>query len=110
MLNILQVLQFLSTLKQDLPNITCIESVLGQCTYFGISFGKVKADFMGHMSDIFLNEIKNRFEIIVLRITKTFEKNMHLFILTNKLQKFNLRIEPIINYVSLKITMKLILQ
>lgn len=87
-----KISQFLTTLKQDLPGVTSIDSILGQCTYFGLSFGRVGADFTGRMSDIFVRVIREKFESSVRKATKKFEKDMESFTLINKTQKTNIKI------------------
>ncbi|XP_076682070.1 conserved oligomeric Golgi complex subunit 8 [Andrena cerasifolii] len=87
-----KISQFLTTLEQDLPGVTSIDSILGQCTYFGLSFGRVGADFTGRMSDIFVRVIGEKFESSVLKTTKKFEKDMESFTLINKTQRTNIKI------------------
>lgn len=86
-----KISQFLITLEQDLPGVTSIDSILGQCTYFGLSFGRVGADFTGRMSDIFVRVIGEKFESSVHKTTKKFEKDMESFTLINKSQKTNVK-------------------
>ncbi|XP_060829188.1 conserved oligomeric Golgi complex subunit 8 [Bombus pascuorum] len=87
-----KISQFLMTLEQDLPGVTSIDSILGQCTYFGLSFGRVGADFTGRMSDIFVRVIGEKFESSIRRTTKKFESDMESFTLINKIQKTTIKI------------------
>ena len=50
-----QVSQFLQTLQTDLDHGLSghLDSVLGQCMYFGLSFSRVGADFRGLLAPIF---------------------------------------------------------
>lgn len=86
-----KISQFLMTLEQDLPGVTSIDSILGQCTYFGLSFGRVGVDFTGRMCDIFVRVIGEKFETSVRKTTKKFEKDMESFTLINKIQKTNVK-------------------
>ncbi|XP_001604733.1 conserved oligomeric Golgi complex subunit 8 [Nasonia vitripennis] len=92
-----KVSQFLKTLEQDLPHATSIDSILGQCTYFGLSFGRVGADFTGRMSDIFIKVISNKFESNVSKTTKKFEKDIDNFTLIHKSHKSDTKIETVMN-------------
>ncbi|XP_043588466.1 conserved oligomeric Golgi complex subunit 8 [Bombus pyrosoma] len=87
-----KISQFLTTLEQDLPGVTSIDSILGQCTYFGLSFGRVGADFTGRMSDIFVRVIGEKFESSIRKTTKKFENDMESFTLINKIQKTTIKI------------------
>ncbi|XP_050491286.1 conserved oligomeric Golgi complex subunit 8 [Bombus huntii] len=87
-----KISQFLMTLEQDLPGVTSIDSILGQCTYFGLSFGRVGADFTGRMSDIFVRVIGEKFESSIRKTTKKFESDMESFTLINKIQKATIKI------------------
>lgn len=76
-----------------MPGVTSIDSVLGQCTYFGLSFSRVGADFTARMSNIFIFAIGNKFETTVRRTTRKFEKDMETFTLINKLQRVDVKTE-----------------
>ncbi|XP_012253020.2 conserved oligomeric Golgi complex subunit 8 [Athalia rosae] len=88
-----KISQFLSTLEQDLPGVTSIDSILGQCTYFGLSFSRVGADFTARMSHIFICAIGDKIETIIRRTTRKFEKDMETFTLINKLQRTEVKSE-----------------
>jgi len=74
-----QVSQFLQTLEQDLRLGVGgrLDSVLGQCMYFGLSFSRVGADFRGLLAPIFeraalagfttaVNDANTRFMLILV--------------------------------------------
>ncbi|XP_015588851.1 conserved oligomeric Golgi complex subunit 8 [Cephus cinctus] len=88
-----KISQFLTTLEHDLPGVTSIDSILGQCTYFGLSFGRVGADFTGRMSDIFVRVIGEKFKTGIIRTTRKFEKDMETFTLINKVQRTDVKVE-----------------
>lgn len=90
-------------MEQDLPGVTSIDSILGQCTYFGLSFGRVGVDFTGRISDIFVRVIGERFEQDIRRTTRKFEKDMETFTLINKTQRLDIKTETAIISVSVKI-------
>ncbi|XP_008543468.1 conserved oligomeric Golgi complex subunit 8 [Microplitis demolitor] len=85
--------QFLSTLEQDLPHVTSVDSILGQCTYFGLSFGRVGADFTTRMSMIFIQVISSKFIKNVNSATKKFDKDMETFTLINKIHRTDIKAE-----------------
>lgn len=85
-----------------MPGVTSIDTILGQCTYFGLSFGRVGVDFTGRMSDVFIRVVGERFEQNVRRTTRKFEKDMETFTLINKTQRLDVRTETCINSVSIK--------
>ncbi|XP_029663097.1 conserved oligomeric Golgi complex subunit 8 isoform X2 [Formica exsecta] len=91
-----KISQFLGTLEQDLPGVTSIDSILGQCTYFGLSFGRVGVDFTGRISDIFVRIIGEKFEQDIRRTTRKFEKDMETFTLINKTQRLDIKAETAI--------------
>ena len=76
-----QVSQFLQTLERDLQLGVGgrLDSVLGQCMYFGLSFSRVGADFRGLLAPIFeraalagfttaVNQANARFTLMLLYI------------------------------------------
>ncbi|XP_043278291.1 conserved oligomeric Golgi complex subunit 8 [Venturia canescens] len=83
--------QFLNTLEQDLPSVNSIDSILGQCTYYGLSFGRVGADFTCRMSDIFVHVIGNKMRKNIALATKKFDKDMETFTLINKLHRIDVK-------------------
>lgn len=82
-----KISQFLRTLEQDLPGVTSIDSILGQCTYFGLSFGRVGVDFTSRMSTIFVKTIAFKYQRSISSTTRRFEKDMESFTLINKVHK-----------------------
>ncbi|XP_066591974.1 conserved oligomeric Golgi complex subunit 8 [Prorops nasuta] len=88
-----KISQFLTTLEQDLLEVTSIDSILGQCTYFALSFGRVGADFSGRMAEIFIRVIGDKLENNIRNTTRKFEKDMETFTLINKLQRTDIRMD-----------------
>lgn len=80
---------FLRTLEDDLQagaaNIDSIDTVLGQCMYFGLSFSRVGVDFRGLMAPIFAKVIQDKFQGAVQLATRQFEADMERFTLINKM-------------------------
>lgn len=79
---------FLGTLESDLQmgnGIDSIDTVLGQCMYFGLSFSRVGVDFRGLMAPIFTRVIDGKFSAAVQLATRQFETGMERFTLINKL-------------------------
>ncbi|KAH8281787.1 hypothetical protein KR054_002948 [Drosophila jambulina] len=76
---------FLETLERDLQlGVGSIETVLGQCMYFGLSFSRVGADFRALMAPIFVGVIRRRFESSVQLVNEQFERELDKFTLINK--------------------------
>ncbi|XP_016964653.1 conserved oligomeric Golgi complex subunit 8 [Drosophila biarmipes] len=76
---------FLQTLEKDLQlGVSSIETVLGQCMYFGLSFSRVGADFRALMAPIFVGVIRRRFESSVEQVNEQFERELERFTLINK--------------------------
>lgn len=77
--------EFLKTLESDLSKgVTSIDSILGQCMYFGLSFSKVGCDFRPLMIPIFTNTIATYFKNSIRKSVRSFEKNIEKFTLINK--------------------------
>lgn len=80
-----QIQDFLKTVETDLSRgITTIDSILGQCMYFGLSFSRIGCDFRPLIAPIFTKHISASFERHILKATKNLERNMERFTLINK--------------------------
>ncbi|XP_030240048.1 conserved oligomeric Golgi complex subunit 8 [Drosophila navojoa] len=76
---------FLLTLEEDLERgVSSIETVLGQCMYFGLSFSRVGADFRALIAPIFVRVVRNKFESSIMQVNENFEKELDKFTLINK--------------------------
>ncbi|EDW88076.1 conserved oligomeric Golgi complex subunit 8 [Drosophila yakuba] len=76
---------FLLTLERDLQlGVGSVETVLGQCMYFGLSFSRVGADFRALMAPIFVAVIRRRFESSVEQVDEQFERELEKYTLINK--------------------------
>lgn len=72
-------------MEKDLDqNTSSLDSLIGQCMYFGLSFSRVGADFRGLMAPIILKTIYKKISNSLSQVTKKFENNMEVFILSNK--------------------------
>lgn len=81
----MQIAEFLKTLKTDLTRgITSIDSVVGQCMYFGLSFSRVGCDFRCLLIPIFTEQIARSFQQSILKATKNFENNIEKYTLINR--------------------------
>eukprot|EP00099_Drosophila_melanogaster_P018426 NP_609503.2 uncharacterized protein Dmel_CG6488 [Drosophila melanogaster] len=80
-----KISDFLQTLERDLQlGVGSVETVLGQCMYFGLSFSRVGADFRALMAPIFVGVIRRRFESSVEQVDEQFERELERFTLINK--------------------------
>lgn len=70
----LQVQQFLKTLEYDLERGvgSRLDSLLGQCMYFGLSFSRVGADFRGLLPPLFHNATMHAFKRAIQDATKRY--------------------------------------
>lgn len=80
---------FLRMLENDLAqcnntSLQDIGSLLGQCMYFGVSFGRIGCDFRAQIAPIFLKAITKYLTTSVLKCTRQLESDMEHFTLINK--------------------------
>lgn len=76
---------FLLTLETDLERgVNSIETVLGQCMYFGLSFSRVGADFRGLIAPIFVRVVSHKFKSSIAQVNEHFEQELDKFTLINK--------------------------
>lgn len=65
--------------------VDSIDTILGQCMYFGLSFSRVGVDFRGLMVPIFTKIVLDTFSATTLKVTRQFEVDMENFTLINKI-------------------------
>lgn len=73
-----KVQQFLKTLEYDLERGvgSRLDSLLGQCMYFGLSFSRVGADFRGLLPPLFHMAAMKAFSTAVIDATERFNETM----------------------------------
>ncbi|KAJ8034875.1 Conserved oligomeric Golgi complex subunit 8 [Holothuria leucospilota] len=76
-----KVSQFLQILQTDLKNgiRNRLDSLLGQCMYFGLSFSRVGADFRGLLAPIFQEAALESFNTSVTEATDKFVSTMQSY-------------------------------
>jgi len=76
-----KISQFLATLEHDLHGGAGgrLDSILGQCMYFGLSFSRVGADFRGLLAPIFERAARDYFCTALREANKRFEENMQSY-------------------------------
>ncbi|XP_038662344.1 conserved oligomeric Golgi complex subunit 8 [Scyliorhinus canicula] len=80
-----KVSEFLRTLESDLQKGVGgrLDSLLGQCMYFGLSFSRVGADFRGQLAPMFQKVAMNTFVKAVQDALEKFKEDMNLYTLTS---------------------------
>ncbi|KAK7919211.1 hypothetical protein WMY93_010495 [Mugilogobius chulae] len=75
--------EFLATLERDLDRGvgSRLDSLLGQCMYFGLSFSRVGADFRGLLPPLFHRVASETFRKAVKEAVERFEDDMNLYTL-----------------------------
>lgn len=85
----------MKTVENDLQlGVNSIDTVLGQCMYFGLSFSRVGADFRGHLVPIFTRVILNNFRNSIAKVTRQFEIDIESYTLINKVPSGLKTVEP----------------
>jgi hypothetical protein len=78
-----KVAEFLETLDRDLQRGvgSRLESLLGQCMYFGLSFSRVGADFRGQLAPMFQRVAGETFHQAVQEAADKFQEDMNHYTL-----------------------------
>ncbi|XP_060924082.1 conserved oligomeric Golgi complex subunit 8 [Limanda limanda] len=78
-----KVAEFLETLERDLQRGVGgrLDSLLGQCMYFGLSFSRVGADFRGQLAPMFQQVAAETFSRAVQEAADKFQEDMNLYTL-----------------------------
>lgn len=78
-----QIAHFLETLERDLERGvgSRLDSLLGQCMYFGLSFSRVGADFRGQLAPMFQRVAMETFSKAVQEALDKFKEDMNLYTL-----------------------------
>ncbi|XP_027703510.1 conserved oligomeric Golgi complex subunit 8 [Vombatus ursinus] len=78
-----KVSQFLQVLESDLQRGGSgrLDSLLGQCMYFGLSFSRVGADFRGQLAPVFQQVALNTFKKAVQEGVEKFQDEMNSYTL-----------------------------
>lgn len=79
-----QITDFLGALQCDLPKVSpsSLESVFGQCMYFGLSFGRIGSDFRSLLVPLFSQVVYDRFDHSANKSEAQFAEAMASFSLT----------------------------
>lgn len=75
--------EFLQTLESDLERGvgSRLDSLLGQCMYFGLSFSRVGADFRGQLAPMFQRVAAENFRKAMQEAEDKFQEDMNLYTL-----------------------------
>lgn len=78
-----KVAEFLETLERDLERGVGgrLDSLLGQCMYFGLSFSRVGADFRGQLAPMFQRVAAETFRRAAQEAVDKFQEDMNLYTL-----------------------------
>ncbi|KAM6225477.1 LOW QUALITY PROTEIN: conserved oligomeric Golgi complex subunit 8 [Rhynchocyon petersi] len=79
-----KVSQFLQVLEADLHRGvgSRLDSLLGQCMYFGLSFSRVGADFRGQLAPVFQRVAISTFQKAIQEAVEKFQDEMNSYTLT----------------------------
>nr|XP_061819755.1 conserved oligomeric Golgi complex subunit 8 [Nerophis lumbriciformis] len=78
-----KVSDFLETLERDLQRGVGgrLDSLLGQCMYFGLSFSRVGADFRGQLATVFQKVAAEAFQKATREAVEQFQEDMNAYTL-----------------------------
>ncbi|XP_061731739.1 conserved oligomeric Golgi complex subunit 8 [Nerophis ophidion] len=78
-----KVSDFLETLERDLQRGVGgrLDSLLGQCMYFGLSFSRVGADFRGQLATVFQKVAAEAFQKATQEAVEQFQEDMNAYTL-----------------------------
>ncbi|KAL4642108.1 conserved oligomeric Golgi complex subunit 8 isoform X1 [Arapaima gigas] len=92
-----KVAEFLETLDRDLERGVGarLDSLLGQCMYFGLSFSRVGADFRGQLAPMFQQVAMETFRRAVDEAVEKFQEDMNHYTLISLPTMLNSTIPPV---------------
>ncbi|XP_066440178.1 conserved oligomeric Golgi complex subunit 8 [Eleutherodactylus coqui] len=92
-----KVSEFLEVLESDLQRGvgSRLDSLLGQCMYFGLSFSRVGADFRGQLAPIFQRVATENFERAAKEAVEKFQEEMNMYTLISATAVLGSSIPPV---------------
>ncbi|KAM8945963.1 conserved oligomeric Golgi complex subunit 8 [Pelodytes ibericus] len=92
-----KISEFLHVLETDLQRGVGgrLDSLLGQCMYFGLSFSRVGADFRGQLAPIFQRVAAENFTRAAQEAVEKFQEEMNMYTLLSTPTMLNSSIPPV---------------
>lgn len=92
-----QIAHFLESLERDLERGvgSRLDSLLGQCMYFGLSFSRVGADFRGQLAPMFQRVAMDTFSKAAQEAVDKFKEDMNLYTLISLPSMLGSTIPPV---------------
>ncbi|KAG8562938.1 hypothetical protein GDO81_015871 [Engystomops pustulosus] len=92
-----KVSEFLQVLESDLQKGvgSRLDSLLGQCMYFGLSFSRVGADFRGQLAPIFQRVAAENFSKAAKEAVEKFQEEMNMYTLISTTAVLSSNIPPV---------------
>ncbi|XP_073440274.1 conserved oligomeric Golgi complex subunit 8 isoform X3 [Dendrobates tinctorius] len=92
-----KVSEFLQVLERDLQRGvgSRLDSLLGQCMYFGLSFSRVGADFRGQLAPIFQRVAAENFARAAKEAVEKFQEEMNMYTLISTTTVLGSSIPPV---------------
>ncbi|XP_068116675.1 conserved oligomeric Golgi complex subunit 8 isoform X3 [Hyperolius riggenbachi] len=92
-----KISEFLQVLESDLQKGvgSRLDSLLGQCMYFGLSFSRVGADFRGQLAPIFQRVAADNFTRAAKEAVEKFQEEMNIYTLISTSMVLGSSIPPV---------------